>query len=120
MFPDRACRDNIPDTRIRRSIERLVGIVPNMSGVPKAIKSRRFVRMNISKTDSPGELKQDTLPSPPTIPLSKGIFCQQRKALLAMSSPPHVVLERLEEEDENDSRIYQEQTPGVISMASML
>ena len=27
--------DNIPDTRIRRSIERLVGIVPNMSGAPK-------------------------------------------------------------------------------------
>jgi hypothetical protein len=65
--------DNIPDTRIRRSIERLVGIVPDISGAPKAIISRRFERMDNSKMDLLGDLEQDTPPYPPTSPLSKQI-----------------------------------------------
>ena len=94
--------DGIADAYIRHSIERLVGIVPNtMPGVPETIKSRRFERMDISEIDLRGDLGRDILPSPPTSPLSKRVSRRQEKALPFMSSPPHI-LERLEEEDEND------------------
>jgi hypothetical protein len=93
--------DGIPDAHIRHSIETLVGIVPDMPGAPKAIKSRRFKRKHISEIDLLGDLEQDTLPSPPTSPLSMRVSRRQEKALPVMSSPPYL-LERLEEEDEND------------------
>ena len=95
--------DTIPDAHIRHSIETLVGIVPEMPGAPtKAIKSRRFERMDTSSgIDLHGDLEQNTLPSPSTSPLSKRVSRRQEKALPVMSSPPHL-LERLEEEDEND------------------
>ena len=87
--------DGIPDAHIRHSIEKLVGIVPNKPGAPNAIKSRRIERKDI------GEFEQDTRPSPPTSPLSMQVSRRQEKALAVMSSPSHL-LERLEEEDEND------------------
>ena len=93
--------DSIPDAHIRHSIETLVGIVPEMPGAPKAIKSRRFERVDNSEIDLLGDLEQDTLPSPPTSPLSMRVSRPQEKALPVMAGPPHL-LERLEEEDESD------------------
>ena len=94
--------DGIPDAHIRHSIEMLVGIIPEMPGAPKAIKSRRFERTDISEMDLLGDLEKDALPSPPTSPLSMRVSRRQEKALPVMSSPPHL-LECLEEEDENDN-----------------
>ena len=115
--------DGIPDAHIRHSIEKLVGIVPDMPGAPKAIKSRRFERMDISEIDLLGDLEQDTLPSPPTSPLSMRVSRRQEKALPVMSSPPHL-LERLEEEDENDfftmNRPLKKKRKVSISMTSIL
>jgi hypothetical protein len=115
--------DTIPDAHIRHSIEMLVGIVPDMPGAPKAIKSRRFERMDISEIDLLGDLEQDTLPSPPTSPLSMRVSRRQEKALPVMSSPPHL-LERLEEEDESDfftmNRPFKKKRLASISMASIL
>ena len=91
--------DSIPDAHIRHSIERLVGIVPEIPGTPKPIKSRRIEKMDITEIDLLGNLKQDTLPTPPTSPLSTRVSRRRRKSLSVMSS----LLERLEEEDENDS-----------------
>ena len=93
--------DSIPDAHIRHSIETLVGIIPDMPGAPKANKSRRFERMDVGGIDILGDLEQDTLPSPPTSPLSMRVSRRQEKALPVMLSPPHL-LERLEEEDESD------------------
>ena len=90
--------DGIPDAHIRYSIETLVGIVPDMPGAPKAIKSRPFERMDI---DLLGDPEQDILPSPPTSPLSMRVTRRQEKAFPVMMNPPHF-LERLEEEDEQD------------------
>ena len=112
--------DGIPDAHIRHSIETLVGIVPSMPGAPKAIKSRRFERMDISEI---GDLEQDTLPSPPTSPLSMRVSRRQEKALPVMSSPPHL-LECLEEEDENDfftmNRPFKKRRKVSISMTAIL
>ena len=95
--------DSIPDAHIRQSIERLVGIVPDMLGAPKAIKkkSRRFERKDTSEVGLNGDLEQNTLPTPPASPLSMRVSRRQEKALPVMSSPPRL-LERLEEEDENN------------------
>ena len=116
--------DGIPDAHIRHSIERLVGIIPDMPGAPKAIKSRRFERTDDSEIDIRDDLEQDTLPSPPTSPLSMRVSRRQEKALPVMSSPPHL-LERLEEEDdENDfftiNRPLKKKRKVSISMASIL
>ena len=112
--------DGIPDAHIRHSIETLVGIVPDMPGAPKAIKSRRFKR---SEIDLLGDLEQDTLPSPPTSPLSMRVSRRQEKAFPVMSSPPHL-LERLEEEDENDfftmNRPLKKKRKVSVSMTSIL
>ena len=93
--------DGIPDAQIRHSIETLVGIVPDMPGAPKAIKSRPFEWMDSREIDLLADPEQDTLPSPPTSPLSMRFSRRQEKALPVMVSPPHL-LERLEEEDESD------------------
>ena len=115
--------DGIPNAHIRHSIETLVGIVPNMPGAPKAIKSRRFERKDISEIDLLGDFEQDTLPSPPTSPLSMRVSRRQEKALPVMSSPPHL-LERLEEEDENDfftmNRPFKKRRKVSMSMTSIL
>ena len=115
--------DSIPDAHIRHSIETLVGIVPDMPGAPKAIKSRRFERMDKSEIDLLGDLEQDTLPSPPTSPLSMRVSRRQEKALPVMSSAHHL-LERLEEEDESDfftmNRPLKKKHKASISMASIL
>ena len=92
--------DCVPDVHIRHSIEKLVGIVPEMPGAPKPIKSRRFERKDTIEKDLFGDLEQDNLPSPPTSPLSMRVSRRQERALPVMSSPPQL-LERLEEEDEN-------------------
>lgn len=93
--------DGIPDAHIRHSIETLVGIVPDMPGAPKAIKSRPFEWMDTRELDLLTDPERDTLPSPPTSPLSMRVSRRQEKALPVMTSPPHL-LERLEEEDESD------------------
>ncbi|KAF8800050.1 hypothetical protein BYT27DRAFT_6842465 [Phlegmacium glaucopus] len=93
--------DGISDAHIRHSIETLVGIVPDMPGAPKAIKSRPFEWMNTREIDLLTDPEQAILPSPPTSPLSMRVSRRQEKALPVMMSPPHL-LERLEEEDEND------------------
>ena len=96
--------DGIPDALIRHSIEKLVGIIPDtMPDAPKSIKSRRsgFERKDIREMDLLRDLEHGILPSPPTSPLSKRVSRRQEKALPVMSSPPRL-LERLEEEDEND------------------
>ena len=115
--------DGIPDAHIRHSIEVLVGIIPDMPGAPKPIKSRRFERKDISEIDLLGELEQDTLPSPPTSPLSMRVSRRQEKALPVMSSPPHL-LECLEEEDENDfftiNRPLKKKRKVSLSMTSVL
>ena len=98
--------DSIPDAHIRHSIETLVGIVPDMPGAPKAIKSRPFEWMdNREKIDL--LLEQDILPSPPTSPLSMRVSRRQEKALpvMMMMSPPHL-LERLDEADEEDENNF--------------
>ena len=116
--------DDIPDAHIRHSIEKLVGIVPDMPGAPKAIKSRRFERKDTNnEMDLLGDLEQDTLPSPPTSPLSMRVSRRQEKALPILSSPPYL-LERLEEEDENDfftiNRPLKKKRKVSISMTSIL
>ena len=115
--------DSIPDAHIRHSIETLVGIVPDIPGAPKAIKSRRFEKMDISEIDLLGDLEQDILPSPPTSPLSMRVSRRQEKALPVMSSPPHL-LESLEEEDENDfftmNRPLKKKRKVAMSMSSIL
>ena len=113
--------NGVPDAHIRHSIETLVGIVPDMPGAPKAVKFRRFETRD---TDSFGDLElQDTLPSPPTSPLSMRVSRRQEKALPVLSSPPHL-LERLEEEDENDfftmNRPLKKKRKVIRSMKSML
>jgi len=95
--------DRIPGAHIRHSIERLVGIVPDIPTAPKPIKSRRIEKMDTRKIDSPGNLKQDILPTPPTSPLSTRLSRRPKKVLSVMMSSPPRLLERLEEEDENDS-----------------
>ena len=115
--------DGIPDAHIRHSIETLVGIVPDMPGAPKAIKSRRFKRKDMGEIDLLSNLEQGSLPSPPTSPLSMRVSRRQEKALPVMSSPPHL-LERLEEEDENNfftmNRPLKKKRKMSISMASIL
>ena len=83
--------DSIPEAHIRHTIEMLVGIIPEMPDAPKAIKFQRFEMTDVS----------DALPSPPTSPLSKQVSRRQEMALPVMSTPPRL-LERLDEEDEND------------------
>jgi hypothetical protein len=91
--------DGVPDAHIRHSIETLVGIVPDMPGAPKAIKSRSFLDTR-EMLDLLADPEQDTVPSPPTSPLSMRVSRRQEKALPVIMSPPRL-LERLEEEDEN-------------------
>ena len=92
--------DGVPDAHIRHSIETLVGIVPDMPPAPKAIKSRSFLD-NREMLDLLADPEQDTVPSPPTSPLSMRVSRRQEKALPVIMSPPRL-LERLEEEDENE------------------
>ena len=116
--------DYIPDSHIRHSIETLVGIVPDIPGASEAIKSRRFEQMDISEMDILGNLEQNTLPSPPTSPLSMQVTRRQEKGLPVKSGSPRVLLERLEEEDENDfitmNGSLKKKRKVSISMASIL
>ena len=120
--------DGIPDAHIRHSIETLVGIVPDMPGAPKPIKSRRFEKRSEKYLlgDLEEQQQHDTLPSPPTSPLSMRVSRRQEKRVLPvmMSSPPPHLLERLEEEDENDffftMKPPKKKRKVSISMASIL
>ena len=88
--------DAATNAHIRHSIETLVGIVPDIPGAPKGVKSR-----TISKTDRISLSLEDPIfeiqPSPPTSPLAMRVSRRRGPPLIAS---PSRTLECLQEEDE--------------------
>jgi len=95
--------DVATNAHIRHSIETLVGIVPDIPGAPKAVKSRtlsKSTRIPLLPEDTP----LDILPSPPTSPLAMRV--PRRRGPPLRASPPRM-LESLREEDEEQFFVNQ-------------
>jgi len=90
------CSESATDANIRHHIETMVGIVPEIPGAPKAVKSRnnKFTMATLLE-DTPLE----SLPSPPSSPLAMRFT---RKRGSSSISIPFRILGRLEEEDKAD------------------
>ena len=85
--------DAATNAHIRHSIETLVGIVPDVPGAPKGVKSR-----TMSKNDRISlSLEDSILPSPPTSPLAMRV--SRRRGVPLIASPSRA-LGCLQEEDE--------------------
>ncbi|KAF4609547.1 hypothetical protein D9613_012319 [Agrocybe pediades] len=99
------CSELATDANIRHCIETMVGIIPEIPGAPKAVKSR--LNDNISMATLFEDALLDSLPSPPSSPLAMRL---PRKRGLSNITMPLRLLGRLEEKDEADFFVKQRTT----------